>query len=358
MDDDFPESTDPRALWPDYRPTDLIELPELARLARVARVFIKLENQRPLGNFKSLGGFVAGLRALARHAHLRSLEELKQPGQILPPLLCASEGNHGLAVAAAARFAGSRACVYLPLEVSSQRAARIESFGSDVIRIDGSYDDAVEAARKAAAAGAGTLIPDTSEDPDDPIVADVMEGYELITRELEPRFGSGDRDRLSHVFVQAGVGGLAAAIAKGMEDRWRWPARLLTVEPDNAACVAGALEQGRPHLIGGDLRTSAIMLACGVASASAVRILLRNDARGITVSEAELQASVQVLQDAKGPVTTSSGAAGLAGLLHVSGDAMLRKVHGLDVGSSVLLLVTEGPLPGNPASRPEPIPQE
>lgn len=351
MDVHFPESTfQPRSLWPDYEPTGLIELPGLARRARVARVFVKLENQRPLGNFKSLGGLVAGLRALARHAGTGSLEELKRRGAGLPALLCASEGNHGLAVAAAARFAGTTACVYLPLEVSPRRAARIEALGSEVMRIAGSYDDAVRAAQEAAAAGAGLLIPDTSEDPDDPVVADVMEGYALIARELESQFGGSDRDKPSHVFVQAGVGGLAAALAQGIEDRWQWPVRLLTVEPANAACVASALEQGRPLLVEGDLQTRAVMLACGVASARAVRILLRFGARGIAVSEAELDAAVQALLEAGGPGTTPSGAAGIAGLLHVSGDPGLQDLHGLDASSRVLLLVTEG----QPSALPDP----
>ena len=343
MDTHFPEPIfHPRSLWPYYEPTDLIELPGLARRARVARVFVKLENRRPLGNFKSLGGLVAGLRALARHAGVGSLEELKRHGAGLPALLCASEGNHGLAVAAAARLAGTTACVYLPLEVSPRRAARIEALGSEVIRIDGSYDDAVSAAKAAAAVGAGLLIPDTSEDPDDPVVADVMEGYALIARELESQFGGSDRDRPSHVFVQAGVGGLAAALAQGIEDGWRWPVRLLTVEPANAACVASALGKGRPLPVEGDLKTSAVMLACGVASAPAVRVLLRFGARGIAVCEAELDAAVQALLETGGPATTHSGAAGVAGLLHVSDDPALRDLHGLDASSRVLLLVTEG----------------
>ena len=48
-------------LWPGHRPTSLMELPSLARFARVARVFVKVEGERPLGSFKSLGGMTAGL---------------------------------------------------------------------------------------------------------------------------------------------------------------------------------------------------------------------------------------------------------------------------------------------------------
>ncbi|MEL1263348.1 pyridoxal-phosphate dependent enzyme [Pseudoxanthomonas putridarboris] len=334
----------PRTCWPEYRPTDLVELPALARHAGVGRVLAKLENQRPLSNFKSLGGFCAGLRALARHAGLRSLEQVRSHRGVLPPLLCASEGNHGLAVAAAAQHAGTRACVYLSAGVSDQRAARIEGLGSRVIRVDGTYDDAVQAAKDAEAAGAGLLIPDTSNDPFDVAVADVMDGYAVIARELAVQFRELIGDRPSHGFIQAGVGGLAAAMARGLADHWRWPGQLLTVEPEHAACVATALEYGHPRLVGGDLRTTATMLACGLASAPAVQTLRRHGARGMTVSDAELEAAVHVLARDGGPATTPSGAAGVAGLLRVAGDPGMRSVHMLSSESCVLLLITEAAL--------------
>ena len=93
-----------KRLWPNYQPTSLIELPSLARFTRVARVFVKVEGERPLGSFKSLGGMTAGLRALAKHAGVTDIVELcsGKPHQRLPTLICASEGNHGLAVATAA----------------------------------------------------------------------------------------------------------------------------------------------------------------------------------------------------------------------------------------------------------------
>src|SRR3954469_23994175 len=92
-------------IWPDYHPTRLVELPALARSARVGRVLVKLECERPLGNFKALGGMVASLRALARVAGVLRLSQLRTdvPGRQeprvraseLPALACASAGNHG-----------------------------------------------------------------------------------------------------------------------------------------------------------------------------------------------------------------------------------------------------------------------
>ncbi|MEP7246175.1 MAG: pyridoxal-phosphate dependent enzyme, partial [Gammaproteobacteria bacterium] len=167
-------------IWQDYRPTGLIELPSLALRANVARVFVKSENERPLGNFKVLGGMVAGLRALARAAGAVTLSDLSSnriSRESLPQLICASDGNHGLSVAAAAQRAGSGASIYLAVGVSRVRADRIEALGGKIIWTSGTYDDAVRKAAAAAARGEGLLISDTSTDPNDSVVKDVMAGY-------------------------------------------------------------------------------------------------------------------------------------------------------------------------------------
>ncbi|MGH8076081.1 MAG: pyridoxal-phosphate dependent enzyme [Lysobacter sp.] len=152
------------------------------------------------------------------------------------------------------------------------------------------------------------------------------------------------RDRPSHLFVQAGVGGLAAAMADGLRDIMDGPKRLLIVEPESAACVARALAVGHPVRIPGDLHTAAGMLSCGLASAPALEILQRHDVRSVVVSEERLLGAVGALRAGGGPDTTPSGAAGLAGLLHVAARPELRATHQLSSESTVLLVATEGPV--------------
>lgn len=330
-------------LWGSYQPTRLIELPALARRAGVGRVLVKVEGGRPFGNFKVLGGMTAGLCALARAAG-GSIEELlsgRTPHKSLPRLICASDGNHGLAVAAAAHRAGAGAAVYLPKGASFYRAERIQAQGAEVIWVDGTYDDAVDEAAAAASRGEGLLISDTSTDPDDLIVHDVMAGYALLTTELVAQCQEILAGYPTHLFVQAGVGGLAAAMADGLCDLLESPGQLIVVEPASAACVGHALAVGRPERLAGDLHTCAEMLACGLASASALPILLKHKARSVVVSEEQLKSAVDVLRDAGGPATTPSGAAGFAGFLHVATEVALRQAHGLGDHSVVLLVATE-----------------
>jgi diaminopropionate ammonia-lyase len=144
--------------------------------------------------------------------------------------------------------------------------------------------------------------------------------------------------------VQAGVGGLAAAMAEGLGDVMVGPRKVLVVEPEKAACVARALAEGRIARVTGNLHTSAEMLSCGLASAHALRILKRFDVHSVQLSELELREAVNTLREAGAPETTPSGAAGCAGLLHVAANSELRAACQLDAQSCALLIITEGAL--------------
>ncbi|MEH6422259.1 pyridoxal-phosphate dependent enzyme [Pseudomonas sp. CGJS7] len=335
--------TDPAQLWPDYRPTDLLDLPELARRCGVRRVLAKAENQRALGSFKSLGGMYAGLRALSRRTGAASLAQLRAACAAAPSplrLLCASDGNHGLAVAAAARQAGVAALIFLPAAVPEARAARIRALDAQVVRVAGDYEDAVLQAEAAAARGEGLLIADTGSDADDPVIADVLAGYGLLARELRAQCAQPP----SHVYVQAGVGVLAAALAEGLHDWLRAPARLTVVEPERAACVGHGLQVGLAQRIDGDLDTVAGMLSCGQAASVALASLLRRGATAMSVDEAQLIQAPGVVSASGGPETTPSGAAGVAGLLRAAEEPALRRAHGLDENSVVLVVISEAAL--------------
>jgi len=331
-------AADLRGLSADYAPTPLLDLPELAARLSVAQVLAKDEGRRMLGSFKSLGGTYAGLRALARAAGTDIAGLRLRPGG-LPALLCASDGNHGLAVAAAARFAGAPARIFLHRAVTPVRARRIEAMGAAIAWVDGTYDDAVDAAAAAARATGGILVADTTDDPADPVVADVMAGYGVIAAEIRRQFPPASA-RPTHLFVQAGVGGLAAAMAEGLAAWLAPPAGVIVVEPATAACVAAALARHRVIRLAGTLETAAGMLSCGEASAPALAVLRRRGAHAVAVAEAGLIAAPALLRACAGPASTPSGTAGLAGLVAVlAGDEAGRL--GLTASSRVLIIVTE-----------------
>jgi diaminopropionate ammonia-lyase len=329
-----------RSIADAFAPTPLNDLPRLAARLGVTQLRLKDEGQRALGSFKSLGGTYAGLLALARHTGM-ALRELLQTPQNGPltALVCASDGNHGLAVAAAARLTGVPCFVFLPSSVPAARAARIAAQGAEIVRVVGTYDDAVDQAAARARLGDALLIADTSADPHDPVVGDVMAGYGVMADEIRATIGDGPRP--THLFVQAGVGGLAAAMADGLGDWLAPPAKIIVVEPDQAACVFAGLTQRRAVRIAGTLDTAAEMLSCGEASASALAILLRRRAIGLLVAESELYTAVDLLRAGGGPATTPSGAAGFAGAIKAIQSSSLRARFALSDTSCVLVLATE-----------------
>lgn len=337
---DFPSSVaaEIAAIWGDLPPTPLVRLDPLARRAGVGAVLAKLESERPLGSFKSLGGMLAGLRAMARSLGLPHIHALLAAPEAAAGqrLICASDGNHGLSVAAAARRVGASATIYLPASVDPVRAERIIALGGRVILVEGTYDEAVEQAEQASARDGCLLIADTASGPDSQVVRDVMDGYGLIAEELNAQTAGA---RPTHLFAQAGVGGLAAALT-----RVRGGGRLIVVEPASAACVGLALRAGKPVPAEGGLETAAQMLSCGLASAPALRVLLHHGAAPVAVDEDQLAAGVQMLGEAGGPAATASGSAGITGLLKVAHDPLLRAEHGLTADSVVLVTVTEGAL--------------
>jgi len=333
-----------RALSVAYAPTPLLDLKDLAARLGVAQLLAKDEGRRMLGSFKSLGGTYAGLAALARARGtdiaglVAARADAGDAG--LPRLICASDGNHGLAVAAAARLAGTRALVFLHAGVARVRARRIEDEGGEIAWVAGTYDDAVDAAAAFAKANAGILVADTASDASDPIVRDAMAGYGVIAHEVRAQVAAGGHRAPTHLFVQAGVGGLAAALAEGLRGFLEAPARLVVVEPEQAACLAAAFAQGRVVRIAGALATAAEMLSCGEASAPAFAILRGAGAQVLTVPERALEEAPQLLRENGGPATTPSGATGLAGLRSVAGTARAAD-FALTTESRVLLVISE-----------------
>src|SRR5262249_58704263 len=118
------------------------------------------------------------------------------------------------------------------------RARRIAARGAEIVQVGGTYDDAVVEASRAAARGEGLLIADTAADENDPALADVMAGYGLMAQEIVDQLRALGDERPTHLFVQAGVGGLGAALADGARGQMANDHRVVVVAPDTAACGA------------------------------------------------------------------------------------------------------------------------
>jgi diaminopropionate ammonia-lyase len=208
--------------WQGYQPTPRLELPGLADSIGIRRVLYKNEAARfGLGSFKALGGtYAVGEllqsllgRQLGRPVSIDDLETrayLKLTQRIT--VACASDGNHGRAVAAGAKRFGCRCTVFLHDGVSRGREQAITDLGASVVRVRGNYDDSVCAAEANCKTNHWYPIADTSTDSSDPTPRVVMSGYATIVIETLAQARSAGIELPTHVFLQGGVGGLAAAV--------------------------------------------------------------------------------------------------------------------------------------------------
>ncbi|WP_103963025.1 pyridoxal-phosphate dependent enzyme [Nonomuraea solani] len=302
---------------PAYRPTPVHTLPGLGG-TRAA--YVKDESGRMgLGSFKALGGAYA--------VHL--LAGRDGGGT---PFVCASAGNHGLSVASGAAEAGVECFVYLSDGVPEEFAQRLRALGARVRRDGGDYDASMAAALRAAQERGWRLVADSSWEGYTDVPLDVMRGYSVLFDELT--------DTPTHVFVQAGVGGLAAAAAGYVRDRWGERPRIVVVEPEGAPCLIESARAGTPVRVQG-APTTLGRLDCREPSLIAHRLLHRLADLYLTITDDQAAAAAALLAG-RGVALSGCGAAGAAGLLALSPAA--RTALALDDTSRVLLVGTEGPV--------------
>jgi diaminopropionate ammonia-lyase len=333
--------------------TPLVRLPHLAAELGVADLLVKDESTRlGLGSFKALGGAFAVLNLVLERAG----NELGQPVDFTDldsPAVravakrmtvgCATDGNHGRSVAAGASMVGAQAAIFVHEGVSEQRVSAIARLGARIIRVPGNYDDAVAEAARVCAANNWTIVSDTSWPGYDRIPSLVMQGYTVMVDEALAAIGPPP----THVFIQAGVGGLAAAVAGHLAAVLgeRRP-KFIVVEPERAACVLKSVEAGRPIKIEHGEPTVMAMLECYEPSLVAWRVLQRCADAFMTVDEQDAIDAMRTLATPGGGdrpiVAGESGGVGLAGLTRVCSEARARKTLGLGPWSRVLLINTEG----------------
>ncbi len=341
--------------WPGYAPTPLVSLPGLARAANVGALYYKDEGWRfGLGSFKPLGGAYAVMRVIA--AEIRRITGEDITGSDLfagrhrdiakgVTVCAATDGNHGRSVAWGARMFGCACVIYINEAVTQGREAAIAAYGAEVRRVPGSFDDAVRAASDTAAAEGWHVVPDTAAGGNVEASGNVMQGYALLADETIAQLPQGSVP--SHLFVQAGVGGLAAAVC-GQFWQAYGPARpvTVTVEPHNSACWYQSLTAGKPVVVTGDLESLMAGLACGEISPLSWPILKTGAHGAMTIPDAAAAETMRLLADppAGDPpiVGGESGVAGLAAFLLASRDAEARAQLGLSENSHVVVIGSEG----------------
>lgn len=332
--------------WPGYAMTPMHDLPSLATAYGIGCLRMKDEASRfGLGSFKALGGayavgvVVADELARAGVADNATLAEL-EAGRWLDAtraitVTCATDGNHGRSVAWGAQRFGTRCVIFVHADVTQPRRDAMAAYGADIRVVAGNYDDSVREAATLAAASGWFVISDTSWEGYTETPRQVMQGYRVMVDEA---LGQWTGAPPTHVFIQGGVGGVAAAVSVHLRVHCRPKPLLVVVEPEAAACLLASARAGQPVVVSGELDTLMAGLACGEPSPLAWAELGRAAFAFMAIPDAAAVAAMRTLARL-GIVAGESGVAGLAGLAlaAVDPDAL-----GLSADSRVLLFSTEG----------------
>ncbi|MBU2898706.1 diaminopropionate ammonia-lyase [Vibrio hepatarius] len=305
----------------DYEPTPLTELAPVGEAIGGSTLFIKNEtNRMGLGSFKALGGAYAVFslaeeklcRILKRTLSLKEVMQLSHDYLKQETICCASAGNHGLSVAKGATLLGLKCEVFISEQVPSAFENRLQQIGAKVIRAGMTYEESMSNALSRSQADKVTLITDSSWAGETHYPSLVMQGYSVLAQEMLDEF-----KRLAqwptHVVLQAGVGGMAAAVTQHIRDKWPVQPEIIVAEPEWANCLQQSVKHGVITSVKGPVSNMG-RLDCKEPSILAFDILKVGADSFVTVTDEQATEAKNMLYS-HGINTTTSGAAGLAGLM-------------------------------------------
>ncbi len=345
---------------PGYEPTPLANLSQMAKYLGLKNLFVKNEAFRfGLNSFKVLGGSYAISRFIAQktgrpamtYEDLTSPELKEELGQFT--FFTATDGNHGRGVAWAAKRLGQKAVVYMPKGSTLPRLQHILDEGATATIEEGNYDDCVRlAAAQSAKTPNSVVIQDTAWEGYEEIPAWIMQGYGTMAVEADLQLQLAGIRKPTHIFVQAGVGSMAAAVQGYFLNRYpQDPPKVIIVEAQAADCIyRGALAgDGNYRIVEGDIRTIMAGLACGSPNILAWDILKNHStcflscpdwisARGMRMLGVPLKGDPVVISGESGAVNHGA----ISAIMEFEEYRELRQDLGLDKDSVVLTFSSEG----------------
>ena len=316
--------------WDNYLSTPLISLNKLNEKLKLNKIFYKDESKRfHLKSFKALGGAYA-------------VEKIIK-GNDKKVISTATAGNHGRSVAWGAQKNGLECKIFISEFVSESRAKVMRNFGADVIRVKGNYEDSLNECIMQSNKNNWQIVQDVAWEDYKLVPKLTMAGYSVMMKETSEQIKN---EKISHVILQAGVGGMAAAMVAGIARYLDYIPQIIVVEPDSAACVLESINKGKIEKI--SIEKESIMggMSCGEVSLVPWEILKNSVHFCVTVSDDYISKTVKYLANKEfsnekiiGGECSTPGIVSLAGL---NNDYETRKKINLNENSNVLIFGCEG----------------
>ena len=269
--------------WKTYSPTPLIRLNKLNKELNFKEIYYKDEDKRfDLKSFKALGGAFAVYKIATEKKNII--------------VSTATAGNHGRSVAWGAQRLGIKCKIFISEHVSEARALAMENLDAEVIRVKGNYDDSLKECIKQSEKNDWEIVQDVSWEGYKEVPKLIMAGYAIMIKEIVDEI---DNNSITHVFLQAGVGGMAAAMIAGFAKFSTNIPKFIIVEPENANCVFKSIENNKPTTVNITKETIMGGMSCGDVSTVAWEILKNSVNHSLTISDEEISTVVALLAKAK-----------------------------------------------------------
>ena len=345
------------ASFPVYKETPLVELKHTAKSMGLGNIYIKDESYRfGLNAFKVLGGSYAIGNYLAKrlgksitempYEKLVSGEIKRELGDIT--FVTATDGNHGRGVAWTAKQLQQKSVVYMPKGSAEERLMNIRAEGADASITDLNYDEAVRLANSQAEQKGWVMVQDTAWEGYEDIPGWIMQGYGTMGYEAYMQLP----EKPTHIFLQAGVGSMAGAVAGFFASVYGEDRPIITiVEPNKAACIYKTAEaaDGKLHFVTGDMDTIMAGLACGEPCSIGWNVLRDYADNFISCPDYAAAQGMRVLGNPEPGdtkvVSGESGASAFGCIAEIMRDKTLVELKNklkLDENSKVLFFSTEG----------------
>ena len=316
--------------WDNYSPTPLISLNKLSEKLGLNKIFYKDESKRfHLKSFKALGGAYA-------------VEKVTK-GNKEVVVSTATAGNHGRSVAWGSKKLGLKCKIFISEYVSEFRAEVMRSFGADVIRMKGNYEDSLKECIKQSKQNNWQIVQDVAWQDYKLVPKLTMAGYSVMMKEISEQINN---QQISHIILQAGVGGMAAAMVAGIARYLDHIPKVIIVEPESAACVLESIKVGKIEKI--SIKKESLMggMSCDEVSLVPWEILKNSISHCVTVSDNYISKTVKLLANSKLSnekiVGGECSTPGIISLVGLSNDAEIKKKINLNENSNVLLFGCEG----------------
>ena len=316
--------------WDNYSPTPLISLNKLSEKLKLNKIFYKDESKRfHLKSFKALGGAYA-------------VEKVTKGNEDVV-ISTATAGNHGRSVAWGSKKLGLKCKIFISEHVSESRAEVMRNFGADVIRVKGNYENSLNECIKQSNQNNWQIVQDVAWQDYKLVPKLTMAGYSVMMKEISEQINN---QQISHVILQAGVGGMAAAMVAGIARYLNHVPKIIIVEPESAACVLESIKTGKIEKISIEKESLMGGMSCGEVSLVPWQILKNSVSHCVTVSDNYISKTVKFLANCEfsdekiiGGECSTPGIISLVGLCN---DVQTRKNINLNEDSNVLLFGCEG----------------